>query len=249
MKSMDLHMRPVYGPELSVRLGRSLGVNLAPGGTKACTFNCAYCEYGWTNPPVHEAWPHPASVIEAVDRALVADNEVDHITVKGNGEPTLHPAFATIVEGLVKVRTRRAPRARLAILSNGSMVHRLDVKYSLPLFDDRYMKLDAGDATTLLRVNACSLPLERLIANIASVNDIVLQSTFVRDGTGYVDNTTPLALDAWLDAVRVIRPSEVHVDTLDRNLAQSRLLRVDRPTLEAIAARVNLRGIRASVLA
>lgn len=38
----------IFGPVRSRRLGISLGVNLLPLDKKACTFNCLYCECGWT---------------------------------------------------------------------------------------------------------------------------------------------------------------------------------------------------------
>ena len=38
----------VFGPVYSRRLGISLGINLLPTGLKYCTFNCIYCECGWT---------------------------------------------------------------------------------------------------------------------------------------------------------------------------------------------------------
>jgi len=109
---MDLQTGMVYGPLESRRFGRSLGVNLAPPGRKTCNYNCAYCQYGWTAFPASAAFPAPADVIDAVDRALARDPEVDAITVAGNGEPTLHPAFAPIAEGLFHVRARRAPKAK-----------------------------------------------------------------------------------------------------------------------------------------
>ena len=67
---MDLQSGLVYGPVRSRRLGMSLGVNLSPPGRKTCNFNCAYCQYGWTDFPVRGAFPPSADVIEAVDRAL-----------------------------------------------------------------------------------------------------------------------------------------------------------------------------------
>ena len=57
-------------------------------------------------------------VIDALDCALQRDPDVESITVAGNGEPTLHPGFAPIAEGIFKVRQRRAPGARLALLSS-----------------------------------------------------------------------------------------------------------------------------------
>ena len=38
----------VFGPIKSRRLGISLGINLLPTKGKICSFNCIYCECGWT---------------------------------------------------------------------------------------------------------------------------------------------------------------------------------------------------------
>jgi wyosine [tRNA(Phe)-imidazoG37] synthetase (radical SAM superfamily) len=182
-----------------------------------------------------------------VDDALAADPAIDHLTIAGNGEPTLHPAFARIVDGLVGVRDRRAPGVKLAILSNSSTLNRLDVMHGLMQLDERHMKLDAGDATTLLRMNACPVSLGRLIANLRDLGAIVLQSMFVHDAQGVADNTSPEAVQAWLDAVKTIRPDAVHVYTLDRRPARASLLRVEDALLDDIAQRVAALGIRAEV--
>ena len=244
---MQLQTSVVYGPVKSRRLGRSLGVNLAPGRVKACNFNCVYCQYGWTGMPGRVPWPDAASIVNAVDVALATDPAVDAITVAGNGEPTLHPAFARVVDGLVAVRAKRAPGAKLAILSNGSTLARRDVVHGLMQFDERHMKLDAGDATTLLRLNACPVSLGRLIADLRDVGAITLQSMFVRDLNGSIDNTTPGAVSAWLDAVHEIRPNAVHVYSLDRSPALKSLKKVDAADLQEIASKVQALGISAHV--
>ncbi len=38
----------IFGPLTSRRLGASLGINLLPTTIKFCSFNCIYCECGWT---------------------------------------------------------------------------------------------------------------------------------------------------------------------------------------------------------
>lgn len=246
---MDLQAGLVYGPVASRRLGRSLGVNLTPAGRKTCNYNCSYCQYGWTEFPARGEWPSAAAVIEAVDRALTDCPDVDRITLAGNGEPTMHPSFAPIVEGLFHVRARRAPKAKLALLSNGSTLNRLDVVYSLARFDERYMKLDAGDATTFRLLNAPSVPLARLLADLRSVARLTLQSMFVRDADRIVDNTTPRAVEAWLGAVERIRPEAVHLYSLHRAPARASLLPVPAAVLQAIADRVSSLGIPAHVFA
>ena len=246
---MNLQTDIVYGPARSRRFGRSLGVNLAPVGFKACNFNCSYCQYGWTSFPHPQDWPRAADIVDAVDQALAERPDVDHITVAGNGEPTLHPAFAPIAEGLFHVRARRAPTAKLALLSNGSTLHRLDVVYSLSKFDLRSMKLDAGDATTFRLMNASGLSLGRLIADLRSIGHLTLQSMFVQDTDGLIDNTTPRAIDAWLEAIDRVRPQSVDVCTIARATARPSLRKVPLATLEGIAVRVANLGVPARVVA
>jgi wyosine [tRNA(Phe)-imidazoG37] synthetase (radical SAM superfamily) len=245
---MNLQTGIVYGPLESRRFGRSLGVNLTPPGRKTCNYNCAYCQYGWTTFPRSAAFPRPADVIDAVDEALARDPNVDAITVAGNGEPTLHPGFAPIAEGLYHVRARRAPKARLTLLSNASTLGRLDVVYSLARFDDRCMKFDAGDATTFRLLNAAMVPLARVIADLRAVGKLTLQSMFVRDAEHTIDNTTPRAVEAWLGGIERIRPERVDVYTLARTPARGSLLAAPREVLEEIAARVTALGITARVV-
>ena len=245
---MELQCGIAYGPIASRRFGRSLGVNLAPEGRKTCNFNCSYCQYGWTEFPARGEFPKPADVIDAVDRALAQHPDVDAITVAGNGEPTLHPGFAPIAEGLFGLRRQRAPKAKLVLLSNGSTLGRLDVVYSLARFDARCMKFDAGDATTFRLMNAAMIPLARLVSDLRAVGRLTLQSMFVRDAERTVDNTTPRAVDAWLGAVERIRPDSVDVYTLARPPARSTLIAAPREMLERIAARVVALGIPARVV-
>ena len=246
---MHLQKGIVYGPVRSRRFGTSLGINLAPTGRKTCNYNCAYCQYGWTDFPAAGAFPRPCDVIDAVDAALAQNPDVDSITVAGNGEPTLHPGFAPIAEGLFHVRNRRAPKAKLTLLSNASTLNRLDVVYSLPRFDNRCMKLDAGDATTYRLMNAASISLGRLISDLRSIGHLTLQSMFVRDVEGIVDNTTPRAVNAWLDAVAQVQPESVDLYSLARPPARGTLLRVPASVLEEIAGRVTALGIPARVSA
>ena len=133
--------------------------------------------------------------------------------------------------------------------SNGSTLNRLDVVYSLPRFDKRCMKLDAGDATTFRLMNAASISLGRLVSDLRSVGHLTLQSMFVRDVEGIVDNTTPRAVNAWLDAVERVQPESVDLYSLARPPARGTLLRVAPSILEGIAARVTARGIPARVCA
>jgi wyosine [tRNA(Phe)-imidazoG37] synthetase (radical SAM superfamily) len=249
--SIPLQAGVVYGPVRSRRLGRSLGINVLPRGTKTCNFNCCYCQYGWT-PPASKgngagAWPSPVALAAAVDAALARDPRVDRLTLAGNGEPTLYPMLGEVVGRLQEVRANRAPHARLAILSNSSTADEPRVAEALSRIDECYMKLDAGDDATLRAMNGSPVAFRRIVDALAGLPGIVLQSMFVRDPGRRLDNTSTARLDRWLDAVVRIRPQAVHIYSIDREPAWYQLKSVPVEELRRIARRVERVGIPALV--
>ena len=254
---MPLHEGIVYGPVRSRRLGRSLGINLTPAHLKLCSFNCSYCQYGWSEharraaTPTFEHWPSPATVAKAVSAALkslAAQGEhIERLTLAGHGEPTMHPKFKDVVAALRKVRDELAPGVPLAVLSNASTLERADVCDALAELDERYMKLDAGDTATLRSVNGTTLSIEQLVAGLKKVPGIVIQSMFVKDRTGRIDNTGDLTVINWVGALDRIRPKAVQVYTIDRAPAFPYLQQVTPNRLREIAQRVRLAGFPCDV--
>jgi wyosine [tRNA(Phe)-imidazoG37] synthetase (radical SAM superfamily) len=237
-------------------LGWSLGINLLPAGRKVCSFNCVYCQYGWTESQRRsERTPYEWPTVDAVERAVRARLEtlasegrpLDHLTLAGHGEPTLHPAFDEVVERLRRLRDAVVPGARLSILSNSTTAHDPDVRRALLRLDERFMKLDGGDAETLRRINSASVPIDRLTSALAALSPVTVQSLFVRDAQGRLDNTTPAAVEAWLRALEAVRPFEVHLYSLARRPALSRLRAVPAEDLHALAQRVRALGTPAVV--
>jgi wyosine [tRNA(Phe)-imidazoG37] synthetase (radical SAM superfamily) len=249
--AIPLQTGAVYGPVRSRRLGRSLGINLLPRGTKTCNFNCCYCQYGWTPPASRRNgpgdWPSPVSLAAAVDAALARDPRVDRLTLAGNGEPTLYPMLGELVERLQEVRATRAPHARLAILSNSSTAGEPRVAEALARIDECYMKLDAGDDPTLRAMNGCTVALRRIVDALAGLQGIVLQSMFVHDPGRRLDNALPARIDRWLEAVVRVHPQAVHVYSIDRPPAWYKLKSVPAEELRRIAHRVEREGIPAFV--
>jgi wyosine [tRNA(Phe)-imidazoG37] synthetase (radical SAM superfamily) len=242
----------VYGPVSSRRLGRSLGVNILPAGRKVCSFNCVYCQYGWTDlrtDPQLLAWPSPDEVAGAVEAALRAlePDQIDRLTLAGHGEPTLHPAFPAIVDTLRAVRDREAPRARLAVLTNGSGLARPAVREALCRVDECCVKLDGGDAGTIRRMNAIACDVATHLDAVASLPGVIVQALFVRDPRGRCGNDADEAIERWAAAIARLRPRAVHVYTIARGTALPRLEPVPRERLEAIAARVASSGIAVEV--
>ena len=98
----------IFGPVISRRLGESLGINLLPNNRKICNFNCIYCECGPTYSAniINFNIPSRSEVKEKLGAHLnyikSKGSFIDTITFAGNGEPTLHPEFAGIIDDTMK---------------------------------------------------------------------------------------------------------------------------------------------------
>jgi wyosine [tRNA(Phe)-imidazoG37] synthetase (radical SAM superfamily) len=251
-----------YGPVRSRRLGASLGVNLLPPGGKVCNMNCAYCQYGWTRGVTRyrgqgTGWPTAQAIESAVSdrllRAAERNEMIDRLTVAGHGEPTLHPEFEVITARLCAVRDRIAPRLPIAILSNSTTAGWPEVRRGLARYDERYMKLDAGDPITYARINGAAGPgssVERVIDALATLPPpITIQAMFVSDANGEIDNSTEGAVEDWLRALECVKAERVHIYTLDRAPALSSLRPVPARRLREIAGHVRKAGMIAEVFA
>lgn len=234
----------VYGPIRSRRLGSSLGLNILPTGHKACSSNCVYCQYGWTAPPkTPERLKRAADLLAEIETSFAAHaregTPVDCITFAGNGEPTIHPDLLELVQGVKALRDRYFPAARVGILSDATQITRPAVREALELLDDRYMKFDVADEATWRRINQplVSVSFQDMLQALQTLPGIVLQSMFIQ---GSYDNTGATHIDAWVSAVRAIKPLSVQVYTVDRGTAAEGIEEVPRAALQAIADRLTL---------
>ncbi len=248
----------IFGPVNSRRLGVSLGINLVPVSRKVCTFNCIYCECGWTNErhlPA-DGFPPRELISESLQKKLLELRGggllPDALTYAGNGEPTLHPEFAGIIDDTIRIRDRYAPESQVVVLSNGSLAHREGIKEALSRADRNILKLDTGIEDTFRRLNQppASISLDDIIRNLKLFDrNLIIQTLFIR-GThkgAVIDNTTEEELRALLALYDEIRPAEVQVYTIARDTPIGTLDKISVPELEAIAARIQELGIGTSV--
>ena len=252
-----LNDSPIFGPVLSRRLGVSLGVNLMPATGKRCTFDCAYCENGLN---AQRATHDPYVPAEEVAQALRARLEQmaregtgpDVITFAGNGEPTASPHFPACVRAAVALRDELAPAARIAVLSNGTMAARPEVREALLLLDDNILKLDTVDPAYIALVDRPVVPydVERQIeAYAAFEGHVTVQTIFMRgtiDGES-ADDTDEAHVAPWLDALERIRPGAVTIYTVARETPYPGLRKAPAEVMDAIAARVRALGLPCQV--
>ncbi len=139
--------RHLFGPVLSRRYGRSLGVDLAV--PKTCTLNCRFCQLGPTpqttvtradTPPVDE-------IIGELRQWLTTGQSADFITASGSGEPTLHVRFGDLFRF-----ARAETPCRSLLLSNGSLFTLPDVRRDAALADVVKISLHAWDQASFERI-------------------------------------------------------------------------------------------------
>jgi len=248
----------VFGPIKSRRLGISLGVNLLPLNRKHCTFNCLYCECGWTKPDKEACTVYPTreEIREALDNKLEAMKAkkamLDTITFAGNGEPTLHNDFAGIIDDTIALRNKYYPAARIAVLSNGSMAGKEKVAETLKKVDQNILKLDAGTDETFQKINnpRIRISLEEVLSNLEKFKEnLIIQTLFVR-GTykGFdFDNTTAEEVNLWLQHLKMLQPSLVMIYSIARATPAEGVQKVQMEDLEKIAAKVEALGIETEV--
>jgi wyosine [tRNA(Phe)-imidazoG37] synthetase (radical SAM superfamily) len=224
----------INGPVRSRRLGVSLGLNLLPPHSKLCTFDCPYCECGRDTPKAPGSrWPSPDLVADALRKTLERmDSPPDWVTFAGNGEPTMHPRFPTVVDRVLELRDRVAPALRVVVMSNGLSAGRPLVRDALNRVDQRLMKLDPGPVEL---VNGVAYDRARLVEDLRALVDVTVQAMVVA-GPGY-NGAGEAEVEAWLAALARLQPKAVQVYSIARPPADSRVEPVARERLLEIAAR------------
>jgi len=244
----------IFGPVRSRRLGLSLGINLLPSHKKFCSFNCIYCECGWTPdiPGYKPEFPSREIVRQYLEERLKELSEEEYlphvITFAGNGEPTLYPQFPGIVDDTIILRDRYAPEARVAILSNASMIHHKAIFDALLRIDDNIQKLDAGSEKTFFRINNPVFPVNysELTENLKKFNGhVIIQSLFLKGiyNDQPVDNTKEEEVAHWLEKIATIRPEMVMIYPIARATPVHSIKKIPIFELEKIAERVRQLGI------
>jgi wyosine [tRNA(Phe)-imidazoG37] synthetase (radical SAM superfamily) len=253
----------VFGPLQSRRMGSSLGVNLLPLDHKRCSFNCIYCECGWTpqrcaGEPDNGVYPPPDRVAAALETRLEqlrasGVKMPDAITFAGNGEPTLHPKFAEVIDRTIAARNTLSPTSKIVVLSNGSTLKKPAVFDALNKVEMNIQKLDGGSNATLLQINQPENPAfdtGELVEELSRFNGkVIIQTLFLR-GIYHgipINNTTAVEVEEWIRHLKKIGPQYVMIYPVDRGTPARDILKIPLKELEQIAARAEAEGISTKV--
>lgn len=204
-------MHYVYGPVPSRRLGQSLGVDPIP--LKTCNYNCVYCQLGRTTPITNERRDYfPAEDILAEVQAALkghAPGEIDYITFVGQGEPLLCASLGWLIR-----QVKALTDIPIALITNGSLLFRVDVRREIRPADVVMPTLDAADPQTFRRINR---PWPRL--NVTTIVDGLAAFRDTFDGQLWVEtmlikglNDDPATLERIAEALNRIQPDRVQLN-------------------------------------
>lgn len=244
--STFLFDKTVFGPVISRRLGVSLGINLLPNDSKVCSFDCIYCECGWNPKKRDKKITLPTREVvknllrEELVKMKAQSMKPDVITFAGNGEPTMHPEFEGIIDDTIMVRDEFCPDARIAVLSNSTMLHKKGVIEALKKVDDNILKLDSGITETILFLDqpVGHFDLRKVVDNLKLFEgNLIIQTMFIRGNFGerFFDNTNETELTAWKALLKEIQPKSVMIYTIARDTPTGDLQKVPVDELQKIA--------------
>jgi len=215
-------------------LGFSLGVDLVP--FKTCSLDCVYCQLGrTTNLTIDRKEYSPtAEIIDELNQYLKSSPSLDFITFSGSGEPTLHSHLGEMI-GLVR---ENYPQYKVAVLTNGTLFCRGEVREEVKRADLLVPSLDAVSEPVFKRLNRPhhGLNLEEIISGL-----IQLRSEF--EGEIWLEvfivpnlNDSETELQVLKEAIERIKPDKVQLNTLDRPGAESWVVAARKERLEKIAS-------------
>ena len=141
----------VFGPVPSRRLGNSLGINNIPA--KTCSYNCVYCQLGRTleketeRAPFYKPQEISREAKTKVEKILEVGDKIDYVTFVADGEPTLDLNLGREIEML------RPLGLKIAVITNGSLISRKDVREELAKADWVSLKVDCTREQMWRKVN------------------------------------------------------------------------------------------------
>jgi wyosine [tRNA(Phe)-imidazoG37] synthetase (radical SAM superfamily) len=140
-----------FGPVPSRRLGRSLGINNIP--PKTCSYSCVYCQLGRTSRLRIERgeFYDPDRILSDVEskirQARRQGESVDYLTFVPDGEPTLDLRLGE------EIRRLKTLGLKIAVITNSSLLGRMDVREDLLSADWVSVKVDAVSPAIWRKIN------------------------------------------------------------------------------------------------
>jgi len=214
-----------------------LGVDLTPH--KTCSLDCIYCECGATTRHTAERKEYVPldRIILELSEVLSRPHKIDYITFSGSGEPTLHSGIGDMIHYLRSTY----PIYRLAVLTNGTLFYREDVRDQLRDVDVVKVSIDAASEDVFQRINRpCSgLIFSEMIEGLVRFRKGYSKQFWIEVFLVPGLNDTPEELEKIKTIIGLLKPHRVQINTLDRPGTEDWVVAEEMNKLKQIAAYLN----------
>lgn len=212
----------------------SLGVDIVPH--KTCTLDCVYCECGKTTHLTlkRKEYVPLKRVKEELTAFLASGPQLDFVTFSGAGEPTLHSGFGELVSFIKTAFSQH----KLALLTNGALFYRSDVRDEIIDLDLVKVSLDAASENNFRRINRPhrELGLSHIIEGLIAFRNKFTKQFWIEVFLvpGYNDSESELK--EIKSVLNILAPDKVQLNTLDRPGSESWVKPAGKKALTDIAA-------------
>ena len=233
----------LYGPVPSRRLGRSLGIDLVPH--KVCTYDCIYCQIGNTTDKTltRKEYVPIKAVLKEVKRFLEDEtSSIDHLSLSGSGEPTLHSKIRLLIEG-IKAMTS----IPIAVLTNGSLLYEERMRQDLLRAEMVLPSLDAVSPEVFTKINRprSGLSIEKVIEGMVEFRKVYKDQIWLEILFCKGVNDSKEELLKTKKVVDRIQPDRIHLNTVVRPPSEKWAVSLNQKEMEEIRA---FFGVKASII-
>ncbi|AKB49426.1 Fe-S oxidoreductase [Methanosarcina barkeri str. Wiesmoor] len=242
-----MRSRIVYGPILSRRLGRSLGIDIIKntGSKKNCNYDCIYCQLGHVElkirspEDVREAVT-PEEVSESLQKVISNIEGLDYITFSGTCEPTLNLSLGEMIRNI-----RKISGVPICVITNSSLLGRGDVQNNLVEADLVVATFVSGNEETWRKIHrpAPGIDLKEIIEGLRKLakagtgKRLALEVMLLENEAGEPLNFTDEEIKELVKTIRYICPDEIEILTISRPPSEKWVRPVPEEKLKEIAKR------------
>jgi wyosine [tRNA(Phe)-imidazoG37] synthetase (radical SAM superfamily) len=207
-------MSTIFGPVHSRRFGASLGIDLSTSD-KQCNFDCLYCELAPAPAMLNQHTVTPVeTIVNDLKIALDKHPTIDVITITANGEPTMYPYLAELIESIDAIKGN----VQTLILSNSACLNDPNVFNTLLKLDQVKLSLDAATPEVFKKIDrpAKGIDIDTIIDSISRFSKafkgkLFLETLFVKGV-----NDTAEEIKALNQALLAIECDRIDIGTIDR---------------------------------
>ena len=228
----SLHQAHVFGPVRSRRLGSSLGIDCVP--FKTCNYDCFYCELGSTKTKTNlvKVYTPPQQIVEELEHHLRFVARPDYITIAGCGEPTLYKDLGELI-----CKIKEFTNIPVALLTNGALFSRKDIRYHASQADLVIPSVDAGDERMFKCINRphAEINFEEMVDGLYRFRQGFHGTLWIEIFMIHGLNTGNESIAGIRTIVERMAADLIHLNTVDRPPATPEAIRVPQRTMEQLA--------------